>query len=755
MLIGLPFVLFPKAGMNALRRWIPFHSVERFTFVKLEDMPSRLVVAHGEPFTVTCRIAGDSDSLPDSAVARFAGQPRVEAEVRNREAVFHLPGQTETSELTLRIGDVSRSLLIVPTHRPELVGLRAWISLPDYLKREAASQEVHSQTLTVVEGSKVRIEAEVSREPASSTWTGSGDVAVGVKGRTLTTPDLPADTAGAVGFTWKDRDDLSAATPVSLNVETIPDEAPRVEGRGAPRNVAILEDEIAKIPLVASDDFGLRSFRVNWRAEQQKSREAPPKEVAARAVILGQGGPAVGELKGDFVFSPISEQVGEGSTVFVKAAVADYKPGRAASESPEFRIHVLNRLDHAKMIQERMEALMAQIEEAARAEEDTMQENQTLALKKDAQLADAASADRLKANAQAEARNAERVKSLAETAKDIMKDAMRNKDIAESTVGNLNKMSDALKQVASGPMSKARQSLQTASNSPQQRQQNTSDAAEQEKKAVDELRKLEQKMNRNIENMMAMSFVNRLRKAASEQDAVSTGLRSMLVDVIGLETNALSEVQSRNVQALTTRHGANRKHAGYVQDDLSGFYNRTRKEVYNTIHEGMVKEKMTERLDGLTGSIQANVTARAAQGTAVWKVKFTEWADLLEEEAKKNQGKPPEGEPQEVDMETLIALMRARVKEEAIREQTRAAEEAKQAAQPSYATTVRKLAESQFELASDMDHLEKKVTNEKLKSLITKVGGEMMNAGTRINQPDTGSETIAIETEIIELLADL
>jgi hypothetical protein len=755
--VGLPFALFPSAGKNALQRWLnPFRPVERFTFVKLEDLPARFVVAHGEPFEIACRVHLDSESLPDSAFARFPDQPRVSAEVKNREALFKLPGQTAAASLTIRIGDVTREVEIVPTHRPELVGLRARIALPDYLKRDASEQDVHSQTLTVVEGSKVRIEAEVSRELATATWTGGGDVAVNVQGRRVATPDLPADTAGEVAFTWMDADKLTAATPVSLTLETIPDEAPRVEGRGAPRNVAILEDEVARIPLSASDDFGLRSFRLNWRAEHQATRETPPKEVAARAVILGQGGPAVTELKGDFVFSPIGEQVPEGSTVFVKAAVADYKPGRAVSESPEFRIHVLNRLDHAKMIQERMEALMAQIEEAARAEEDLMQENQSLALNNDAKLADAANAERLKANAQAEARNAEKVKSLAETAKDIMKDALRNKDIAESTVNNLNKMSDALKQTASEAMSKAQQSLQSASNSPQDRQQKTSDAAEQEKKAVDELRKLEQKMNQNIENMMAMSFVNRLRRAASEQDAVSTGLRNMIVDVIGLETNGLNEVQTRNVDALGTRHGANRKHAGYVQDDLSGFYNRTRKEVYNVIHEGMVKEKMTERLDGLTGSIRANVTARSAQGTGYWKGKFTEWADLLEEEANKNQEESEsEGEPQEVDMETLIALMRARVKEEALREQTRAAEEARTAAAPTYAPMARKLAESQFELANDMDRLEKKVKNEKLKPLITKVGGEMMNAGTMLNQPDTGSETVAVQTEIIELLADL
>ncbi len=53
--------LFPAAARSAWARLLsPWGGAPRYTFAALEELPDHLVVAHGEPFTVTARLAGDS-----------------------------------------------------------------------------------------------------------------------------------------------------------------------------------------------------------------------------------------------------------------------------------------------------------------------------------------------------------------------------------------------------------------------------------------------------------------------------------------------------------------------------------------------------------------------------------------------------------------------------------------------------------------------------------------------------------------------
>ena len=49
--------------------------------------------------------------------------------------------------------------------------------------------------------------------------------------------------------------------------------------------------------------------------------------------------------------------------------------------------------------------------------------------------------------------------------------------------------------------------------------------------------------------------------------------------------------------------------------------------------------------------------------------------------------------------------------------------------------------------------LEQKASNTKLRLFVEKIGGEMMNARVYLMRPQTDSATVAIETEIIELLS--
>ncbi|HEY8991825.1 MAG TPA: hypothetical protein VIM46_07600, partial [Luteolibacter sp.] len=73
-------VITPRAGSNALRRWLlPFSDTPRYTFTQLDQPPDELVVPYGESFGITLHLAAASERRPATATGRFAQQPPVTA----------------------------------------------------------------------------------------------------------------------------------------------------------------------------------------------------------------------------------------------------------------------------------------------------------------------------------------------------------------------------------------------------------------------------------------------------------------------------------------------------------------------------------------------------------------------------------------------------------------------------------------------------------------------------------------------------
>jgi len=137
----------------------------------------------------------------------------------------------------------------------------------------------------------------------------------------------------------------------------------------------------------------------------------------------------------------------------------------------------------------------------------------------------------------------------------------------------------------------------------------------------------------------------------------------------------------------------------------------------------------------------------------MWEKQLLAWADMLEAQQQSGGGgEGGGGDPEQVDVETIIELMRLRVQEEAIRENTRVLEKTKKENRR-YASDSRRLSERQNDLAKQARPLARRVKSDKVRAFVEKIGGEMMNAGMYLRRPQTDSSTIAIETEIIELIA--
>ena len=748
----LPLLLFPRAGVNALMRWFrPLGDVARYTFVSLEDMPDEQVVPHGEDFEIVCALAEESRWRPVEASCRVEDQPRIVATLREGRAEFRVPGQTQSGVLRIRIGDVSRAVRIVPVFRSELVRMTATMRYPDYLERGVTNLVLANGNASFVNGSKVALRGNADREIKSATVGRLVEtLPLDVSGSTFATEELPAEEVGACEFAWTDRHELKCAAPYLLETVSVEDEAPLIEARGMSRVVAILEDEVVELDLTVTDDYGVKRLWVDWH-----SIGKPEKGIASTngSVTMFGGGPTVDAVEGTFSFSPIAFHVPEESTVAFEALACDYFPGRDPARSRQYRIYVLSRAEHARLIQEQMQRLQAKIEDLAREEERLIQANSELQLRPSEELASSKSTSDIRENELAEVDNARNLEQMSREGEDLIEEALRNSDISEQTLREWAEMVQSMRDVSSGDMSQAAQSMSEARTQPGQRKEKLDDAIAAEKRALEALRQMESDMNETMESMLAQSFINRLRAAADVERAIGGALHELLPKSVGMRTEDLALEVKEALVVAANRQNDNREHVSYISDDLSGFYNRMREEVFNQIHQEMKQTNVVEELGFLAERIRRNESGQSMKSAYMWEKQLLAWADMLEAQQQSGGGgEGGGGDPEQVDVETIIELMRLRVQEEAIRENTRVLEKTKKENRR-YASDSRRLSERQNDLAKLARPLERRVKSDKVRAFVEKIGGEMMNAGMYLRRPQTDSSTIAIETEIIELIA--
>ena len=159
------FILLPKAGMNALQRWLmPLSDTPRYTLTKFDkNLPGQIVVPLGEPFEVEVALSKDSEQRPGSARARFGSQSWMQSKRAQNSYRFQFKGQQEEGRIALIAGDARAQVRVVPTLPPTLESVDATIELPAYLELPERQLDVRSGTLSILSGSLVSLHANASR----------------------------------------------------------------------------------------------------------------------------------------------------------------------------------------------------------------------------------------------------------------------------------------------------------------------------------------------------------------------------------------------------------------------------------------------------------------------------------------------------------------------------------------------------------------------------------------------------------------
>jgi hypothetical protein len=462
LVIGLGLLgIYPAAAANAWARFLmPWRDTPRYTFAMVEALPEHLVVAHGEPFLLTVKLAEHTVSRPPSGEVRIGAQMPVTAErVKNSHYAFKLPPQIDAEWLDLRIGDYMQRVRLEPTLRPELSSVVANITLPAYLERiQPVQKDVRGGTISVVNGSQTTFSVTATRELAAAQVSGQP---VAPQGATVVSPVTLVTGNGQVEFQWQDQFGLGGKEPFVLAISGHEDEAPSIACDGlAPRKV-VLDSEHLSFKVTARDDYGVKRVGMEWQGIDKINF----KEPASGERILAAGGSDKELLEVTGTFSAVALGI-EPQPIQVRLFVEDFLPGRKRVYSPTYVMYVLNAEQHAIWLAEQLNKWHRLSLDVRDREMQLFETNKQLRQLSADEINQPDTRRRIEAQAEAERANGRRLSNLVESGEDLIKQAMRNPEFG---VGHLEKwaaMLQILKDIAANRMPSVADLLKQAAQAP-------------------------------------------------------------------------------------------------------------------------------------------------------------------------------------------------------------------------------------------------------------------------------------------------
>ncbi|WFB34684.1 hypothetical protein P3T73_10985 [Kiritimatiellota bacterium B12222] len=812
VVVAVYSLIKPEAAFNSLQRWLkPHQSIERFTFVRLTGFPQHVNVPHGETFDLTGHVSHVENEEVKEVLSKVNGTEKAEVSLNQGKVTVAVEGMTQARELTLVAGDAKTKIAITPLLRPELVAMSASVKWPDYLGEALQEVVMRRRRLEVPEGSQVSMKGMVSRDLFSVQMDQTE--AMLIEGARFEMPFITVNTNLNLEVEWVDTVGLHPRQPASVELIAKADIPPSVSMSGMESVVAVLQDEFLEFDVSARDDFGLKKV---WARFKQQAEVDGPAEMIEEMEMSGSTGTE------KLVFSPERLGYGPGSMIELVALAVDAYPDRQPSESARFRILVLSKEDHAKILLQQMDRILAELDEAIRQESLALEANKNTAERDPQDLADDSTSEILLDRALDELARAEQLMETHRQLESLVGEATKNDQIKDEQIADWAKIAENLKNKALPAMSDAAEALKNASEakggdrepadpsastnpedesvaadpsapsdpsdpsdpsrsadstesssagspsasggdtiiqeqvpgSETERKKQLEQAIEKQQEALEAMKQGEDDLNESIVNSLSESFINRFKVLAQKQREVRDSLNTILPKTIGLTTDQLPlALKTQIVENAEIQEGIYRE-SRYIFDDLEGFYRRTQAQELRQVTQDMKAEEYTVRLPALQELIENNTLGRTTVEATEWNRLFLLWADMLtEEEDPSGQGGGGGGGDEEGEsLETMIALIRGREQQEKLRRHTRALNES-YAENKNFDRDAVVLSDRQYELAHSLQPLENRVVKNETKQLLSMASGEMMNVGVQLRQSNTGQESIATQTLIIEMLA--
>ena len=657
LLVALTFSFLPKAGLNALKRWLnPLSDTPRYTLTQFDgNLPERIIVPKNEPFDFTVGLSKDSEHQPIEARARLKKEDWKTSRQENGSYQFSFAGQLEKNSLQIAAGDARAKIEVIPTLPPSLQSVEVTLQYPPYLERPETILNVKAGTLALLSDSQVQLHANASRDlssgqmhindvPMVETAPAESEEAI----EETPVPQPQTLTASAEGsranyptFTmpnmvrnlrlnWKDTLGLEGNETFRLRLEPLTDEPPTIYAQGTKRQLAILAEETVEFEVVAQDDFGLKVMGLEWRGEHTRpSAEAPSQG----ELELTKGGPLEVSLSSEVAFSPDIHDIGP-QKLFLRAYTEDYLAERGRSYSQPIEIYILTREEHSQMLKDRFDRAIAELEETARQEQENQDETKRLEKLDDEQLQAPDTQKRMQELADAESENTEKMKELAESMEELFEDALRNGDIESETMKKLSETSKNMRELADLDLPEVEKELQEAqdqSSTPEQRRQELAEAAQEQQEAIEKMKETMEKANEANRDFEAATFVNRLKKAAGEQDGIATAMIAAMAGLVGESIAELDPTETRVLGELNLQQKRTTSDLQWLEEDLRHFYTRTEKSEHLELLNVMEEARVAEGLDINSNRLRNNHTFVGIVRSKEWAERLRNWAKILED----------------------------------------------------------------------------------------------------------------------------
>ncbi len=690
------FTLTPRAGFNALQRWLmPLSNTERYTFTRLENPPVYRAVAFGEAFEISLKLSKDSEQRPATASGRYGLQPGVDATLATDSYHFTFPGQQDPGTVVFHIGDLRHEVRIEPVQRPGMQSVTAVVTPPDYLGIPEKTVDLNTGVVSAVEGSRVRIDLTTTRELASAIFGPTRSQAIeepkelapayiprdgplAISGLTARTPVMDVGKVSfEIPFAWTDKLGLAGESGFKLRVDALRDAVPTCYLQGIDRQKVMLPEETVDFEVLAEDDFGVKQTGIEWSGQFTRPTDEAP---AKGEMKLGDGAPEERRIGKSASFSPAAFGITP-QKITLRGYTEDYFPKRGRVYSEPVILHVLTRDEHAQLLKSRFDRAITEFEDLARREQELLEENQRLERLSGEELQKDQNTKRLEAQEAAEAESKRRMQELTERMESLMKDAARNGDIEK---GTLKKMAESLKsmqELAQQDLPKVEEKLGDSheqSNTPEKAGKDVAKAVEEQKKAVEKMQEAIAKANEANRQFEAGTFVNRLKKAAGEQNGIASSLIDAYERILGTKSSKLDPSDQRRLKEATSQQSNTAADVRWLQEDLGSYFARTKTDSFKQIFDEMRSSQIDIGLEKIIGMLGSNHSYVATENSKKWADKLTEWAKKLEGEKDKDGAGGGGGgggqNPEDEDFEFMLRVMKLIQQEQDLRAQTRALE---------------------------------------------------------------------------------
>ncbi|MCK5844606.1 MAG: hypothetical protein KAG97_07865, partial [Victivallales bacterium] len=577
----------PEACLNAYQRLFnPFAEIPRYTFTVLKPLPEKIVVPKNEPFELRCGIDPiKSRSHPSRLEFSIENVCSDSVPVPNgKDALLRISGVENPVTLEITAGDASASVAVIPKPRPALKTLHAEIAYPKYTGLGRRSEKLCGSTLEVPIGAEFALRGEVVRRIVSAELTHSDGTTtdISVDGVKFATLEIRANAPGRISINWKDTFGMTPATPCSIEIRCVADREPFVKCPGLAPFSAILAGEVLKVTIDAEDDYGIRSVDAEYELDSVNG--AKPAESGKTRVLLVAGDPKVRKLAGRFPFSPKLMGIKEKTLVTLWGTAGDFKPGRKPSRSAPHKIYVLSREQHAKIVSDRLKRIMADMEDMARREEESLAANKKISKLSGEKIKTAEAAEKVRAQAEKEVREKRWLDKLtAKTAK-LLKEALRNKKFPNEALKKWSEFLEKMRSMSKTDMPKMVGHLNKSAEKSAKRADELAKAMKAQTAMLKKLREMLNEMDDSLNSLELATFVNRLKKQAKTQKNISSTLKRLLPQIIGLKVASLplGKVR-REYETLLSAHKSSKDESREIRGDLSAFFSRTRLQKYKKV----------------------------------------------------------------------------------------------------------------------------------------------------------------------------